>query len=90
MDALLQLGLQVPVVSIICLVVWKLGVLAITKWSESDGKRTDAMAKGFADITSHLGSHGERLARMDEKLDNLPSAMDSTLPRITRLRGKRK
>ena len=28
-----QIAIQVPALGIVCLVVWKLGVLAISKWS---------------------------------------------------------
>lgn len=68
-DALLQVAIQVPALALVVGVVWKLGILAITKWADGDDKRTEAVARGFSEITSRLNDHSVHLARLDEKLD---------------------
>ena len=83
MDALVQVAIQVPAFALFCLVAWKLGTLAITKWSEGDNKRTEEISKGFAAITSYMAALTAQLARLDEKLD-LALDIEATLPKANR------
>lgn len=73
-------AIQVPCFALLCLLIWKLGVFAIGKWSQQetertkviakgDEERTLAIARGFADITAELKNHGERLGRIEDRLD---------------------
>jgi hypothetical protein len=68
--SLSQLGyaalVEVPCFFLLCMLFWKLGSLAIAKWSVNEAERTIAIAKGFADITAELK---HRLGRIEERLD---------------------
>ena len=70
-DALVQLGLQVPALALVCWVVWKLGTLAITKWSEGDAQRTKALVEGLANIVEQQREHAAALARVETKVDQI-------------------
>lgn len=80
MDQLLQIAVQVPIVGCICLVAWKIGVLAINRWYEGDKERTRIMAESFASLTSMVQNHASEdaeshatlRARIDTALDLAP------------------
>ena len=75
-----QIGLQLGIAGLLVLVGYRIAVLLIGNWRETEKERTAALAVGFmalvskvdAHHTADLGSHqdiAEGIARVDGKLD---------------------
>lgn len=93
---LYQLGVQLGITGLVILVVYKLGVLFISKWSklESDKlveerRRTDALSAGLKAITDRMDLHSTAIVSRIENhaQDDLKAHADFS-SRIGRIEGK--
>ncbi len=66
---IVQAVIQIPCFVVFALLVWKLGRFAIGRMFDGDDARTQAIAKGFADIVAELHDHGERIGKIETRLD---------------------
>src|ERR1051326_3407359 len=69
MDKLIHVAIEVPCFALFALVVWKLGKLAIERWSLGDDARTKEIAKGFAGIVGELHIHSSKLEPIETIFD---------------------
>jgi hypothetical protein len=88
MDKLIHVAIEVPCFALFALVVWKLGKLAIERWSLGDDARTKEIAKGFAGIVGELHIHSSKLERIETKLDTSLELRGLVKEAVTELVGQ--
>jgi hypothetical protein len=67
--SLQQLALQLGIAGLLVLVGYRVAVLFIARWSETEAARTKSLEVGLGRIADHVGDVRESVAALDGKLN---------------------